>query len=126
MLDQHGITGIVFFVRDLARSEAFYRDTLGLEAKVMGEGDERWMYGHAGPTAMIFFESPEPRPPMPVFGLEDGGIETVVARLAERAVQIVTPVSHAPGGWTADFADPDGTLFSLYQEAEKPRTIANG
>ena len=121
MLAKDGITGIVFFVRDLARSERFYRDTLGLDATIQGEGDERWMYGHAGKTAMIFFESDTPRPPMPVFGLEEGGIETVVAKLAEQRVQIVTPVSHAPGGWTADFADVDGTVFSLYQEGDKPK-----
>ena len=122
MLDTHGITGIVFFVRDLDRSRAFYRDALGLEAEIHGEGEERWMLGQAGRIAMVFFESQQPRPPMPVFGLEEGGIETVVARLAELKVQIVTPVSHAPGGWTADFADPDGTVMSLYQDAAKPTT----
>ena len=123
MLDKHGITGIVFFVRDLDRSQAFYRDTLGLTADIHGEGEERWMSGDAGKTSIIFFQSKTPRPPMPVFGLMDGGIETVVARLAERAVQIVTPVSHAPGGWTADFNDPDGVLLSLYQYDDKPKTV---
>ncbi len=122
-LAKDGITGIVFFVRDLDRSQAFYRDTLGLNAEIRGEGAERWMFGDAGKTSIIFFEYPTPRAPLPVFGLEEGGIEDVVARLAEHAVQIVTPVSHAPGGWTADFGDPDGTLFSLYQEASKPKTL---
>ena len=121
MLDRHGITGIVFFVRDLDRARDFWRDALGIETEIRGAGRERWMYGEAGPTGVIFFESDESRPPMPVFGLNDGGIETVVARLAERRVQIVTPVSHAPGGWTADFADPDGTHFSLYQTDDKPK-----
>ena len=123
MLNTHGITGIVFFVRDLGRTRDFYRDALGLDVTVEGEGEERFMHGRAGPTAVIFFESPEPRPPMPVFDLQDGGIETVVAALAEKRVQIVTPVSHAPGGWTADFADPDGTVLSLYQDAAKPKTL---
>ena len=123
MLDKDGITGIVFFVRDLDRSQAFYSQTLGLTAEIHGEGEERFMMGQAGQTSIIFFESPEPRPPLPVFGLEEGGIEDVVARLAEQNVQIVTPVSHAPGGWTADFEDPDGTMFSLYQDAAKPKTV---
>ena len=122
MLDQHGITGIVFYVRDLDRTATFWKNALNISIDVRGEGDEKWAYGDAGKTGVIFFESEEPRPPLPVFGLDDGGIETVVARLAEQNVQIVTPVSHAPGGWTADFEDPSGILFSLYQEASKPKT----
>ena len=122
MLDRQGITGIVFFVRDLDRTQAFWKDSLGIPIDVRGEGDERWGYGDAGKTGVILFESPQPQPPMPVFGLDQGGIETVVAKLAEKNVQIVTPVSHAPGGWTADFEDPSGIVFSLYQTADKPKT----
>jgi predicted enzyme related to lactoylglutathione lyase len=121
MLDTHGITGIVFFVRDLDRTRDFWQDALGIDVEIRGEGDDRWMYGEAGKTGIVFFQTADPQPPIPVFGLDDGGIEAVVAKLAERNVQIVTPVSHAPGGWTADFTDPDGTLLSLYQSSDRPK-----
>lgn len=121
MLNKPGITAIVLYVRDLERSRKFYAESLGLDATVRGEGEERFMMAQAGRTSLIVFESPEPRPPVPVFELDEGGIEDVVARLAEARVQIVTPVSHAPGGWTADFHDPDQNLLSLYQSAEKPK-----
>ncbi|MEM1011851.1 MAG: VOC family protein [Planctomycetota bacterium] len=121
MLDQYGVTGIVLFVRDYERAANFYRESLGLDIAIHGEGEERFMMGQAGKMSLIFFETPEPKAPIPVFGLDDGGIDDVVARLIEQKAQIVTPVSHAPGGWTADFDDGHGNLLSLYQEADKPR-----
>mgnify|MGYP000902841616 CR=1 FL=1 len=31
-------------------------------------------------------------------------------------------VSHAPGGWSSEIADPDGHQISFFQSAEKPRS----
>jgi glyoxylase I family protein len=45
-----------------------------------------------------------------VFALPDGGIDNVVTALASKGTTIITPVSHAPRGWSADIADPDGHL----------------
>jgi len=56
-----------------------------------------------------------------VFDLKEGGIDTFVAALAEKGATIVTPVSHAPGGWSAEFSDPDGHTISMYQSEEAPR-----
>ena len=47
----------------------------------------------------------------------------VVAALVEKGVTIVTPVSEAPGGWSADFLDPDGFGLGLYQSEAKPRSL---
>ena len=121
MLTKPGITTIVLYVRNLDRSRDFYEKSLGLDTSLRGEGDERFMTTQAGQTTLIFFESDHPKPPVPVFELPEGGIENVVAKLAEARVQIVTPVSHAPGGWTADFQDPDGHVLSLYQSADQPK-----
>ena len=55
--------------------------------------------------------------------LDDGGIDTLTQRLAEKGVTIVLPVSHAPGGWSSDFLDPDGHMLAYYQTAEKPRVV---
>lgn len=120
------IGAVVHYVTDIKRTETFYRETLGLEAKLM-PGDEpgsHWLQAEtAGGVSLIFFEAPG-KPgasPIVVFELENGGIDGVVEGLAKNGATIVTPVSHAPGGWSADFADPDGHTLSLWQSAEKPR-----
>src|SRR5690349_22467444 len=57
------------------------------------------------------FRSPKPgNTPNVVFNLPDGGIDTVIASFATAGIEIVTPVSEAPGGWFADFRDPDGHI----------------
>ena len=48
-------------------------------------------------------------------------VEAAVASLAQAGVEIVTPVSEAPGGWSAEFKDPDGHLLALYQTADLSR-----
>ena len=53
--------------------------------------------------------------------LGKGGIDSMVASLAAAGVEIVTPVSEAPGGWSAELKDPDGHILSLYQDASLPR-----
>jgi len=45
----------------------------------------------------------------------------MVSELAGKGVTIVTPVSHAPGGWSAETSDPEGHVLSMYQSADKPR-----
>ena len=56
-----------------------------------------------------------------VFGLAKGGIDAIVASLAAVGVELVTAVTEAPGGWSADFNDPDGHLLSLYEDSALPR-----
>lgn len=61
--------------------------------------------------------------PIIVFEIADGGIDDVVSSLAGKGVTIVTPASHAPGGWSSEFADPDDHVISMYQSAEAPRSL---
>ena len=118
---------ICYYVNDIKRTEAFYRDVLGLEVNNMGDdgaGHDWLLANTAGGVEMIFFQQ-ESRPgntPVIVFELAEGGIDTAVAALAEKGTTIVTPVSHAPGGWSADIADPDGHVLSMYQTDDLPRT----
>ena len=49
------------------------------------------------------------------------GSDDMVSELAGKGVTIVTPVSHAPGGWSAEIKDPEGHVLSMYQSADKPR-----
>jgi glyoxylase I family protein len=117
---------IVYYVTDIRRTEVFYNETLGLDL-VREEGPEPFMLSGTleGGLQLIFFEMPAKRGDSPaiVFTLDDGGIDDVVAGLAEKGVTIVTPVSEAPGGWSADFLDPDGFGLGLWQAEDKPRSL---
>lgn len=126
MLPKPHRASIVFYVSDIARTEAFYTDVLGIEL-VRQEGAEPfWLSGSLDQgLEMVFFEMEGKRGNTPalIFDLLDGGIDDIVAALAEKGVTIVTPVAEAPGGWSADFLDPDGFGLGLWQSGEKPRTL---
>ncbi len=124
---QPKIDGMAFilYVRDVLQTERFYTEHLGIQFTRQTEEDESiWLLAKIGTeTEMLVFPG-DPKPgntPGIVFGLGEGGIETVVSALAAAGVEIVTPVSEAPGGWSADFRDPDGHVMSFYQETSLPR-----
>lgn len=114
---------IVFVVSDLARSHAFYAKTLGLtfevtdfeggylQARLLGDVELVFLSGKATPGTT----------PQVVFGLAKGGIDSMVASLATAGVELVTPVSEAPGGWSSEFKDPDGHILAFYQDGALPR-----
>lgn len=116
---------ICYYVTDIDRSEAFYRDVIGLAVdRVEEEDGSAFLIAHTVNGVDLLFFQMELRPgnsPVIVFELAEGGIDDVVAGLAAKGVTIVTPVSHAPGGWSADIADLDGHTISMYQPAEAPR-----
>lgn len=118
---------ICYYVSDIDRTESFYCDVLGLEVERMPEEDgSAWLLARtANGVDLIFFQM-ESRPgnsPIIVFDLADGGIDDTVAALAEKGATIVTPVSHAPGGWSCEIADPDGHTISMYQTEQAPRSL---
>lgn len=117
---------IVFYVADIARTEAFYNDTLGIALARMEGAEPFWLQGQLDQGLdIIFFEMDGVRGNTPalIFDIAEGGIDDIVAALVEKGVTIVTPVSEAPGGWSADFLDPDGFGLGLYQSADKPRSL---
>ncbi len=126
MLSQCRVGTICYYVNDIARTEAFYRDVVGLDVQRMGDdgsGNDWLMASTPGDVDLIFFAA-ECRPgntPIVVFQLAEGGIDDVAEGLAAKGATIVTPVSHAPGGWSSEFADPDGHVLSLYQSEDMPR-----
>lgn len=117
---------IVFYVADIVRTETFYNDVLGIGLTRMEGADPFWLSGtlDQGPD-LVFFQMDGIRGNTPaiVFDITEGGIDDVVAGLVAKGVTIVTPVSEAPGGWSADFLDPDGFGLGLYQSGEKPRSL---
>lgn len=127
MLANIRIGVVVYYVADIARTEKFYRDVLGLDVQRMGDdgqGNDWLSAPTAGGVDLLFFKNADMKPgqsPTIVYNLAEGGIDSMVEGLAKKGATIVTPVSHAPGGWSADLGDPDGHLFSFYQTTDVPR-----
>jgi len=117
------VSALVFYVTDLARTERFYHDVLGLDLFRM-EGDAHHpslLTAEVGALSVVFIENREEAPgrsPVVVFGLAEG-IEEAVDALVRQNVEIVAPLGEAPdGGLSVDFADPDGHTLSFHQPAE--------
>lgn len=111
---------VVFMVQSLERTRQFYADALGLELAQK----EGYLLGTLpGGTEFLFFEGEAVRgtSPQVVFGLGEGGIDTAVEALAARGVPLLTPVTEAPGGWSAEFKDPDGHPLAFFQDEALPR-----
>lgn len=116
---------VVFNVSGINRTQKFYRDILGIELERQSAGDEgEWLIATLNNDVhLIFFEGEETigRSPVIVFELEEGYIDEVIEEMAKEGAEIVTPVTEAPGGWSADFRDPDGHMLSLFQNEKLPR-----
>lgn len=117
--------GVVFNVSDIDRTEQFYWNILGIKLERQPGGDEGdWLLGVLeNGVQLIFFKGEEQigRSPVIVFELAEGFIDDVVDGIAKEGANIVTPVTEAPGGWSADFLDPDGHPLSFYQSEKLPR-----
>lgn len=119
---------ICFYVSSIEKTERFYRDALGLDVQRMGDdgsGTDWLLAKTANDVELIFFEveSQPGNSPVIVFDVAQGGIDDIVSALQERGVTIVNPVSQAPGGWSAEVADPDGHTISMYQSEDLPRSL---
>ena len=111
---------VIFMVQNLERTRRFYAEALGLELAQK----EGYLIGTLpGGTELLFFEGEAVRGTSPqiVFGLDEGGIDTAVEELAARGVQLLTPVTEAPGGWSVEFKDPDGHGLAFFQAEALPR-----
>jgi glyoxylase I family protein len=119
---------IVFTVADIDRTERFYRKHFGFEFERIGSEEEGTFLTTRNGTEtelLVFPGDPNPgNTPGVVFSLPDGGLDTLIEGLAAAGIEIVTPVSEAPGGWYADFRDPDGQIISFFQAGEKTRRLA--
>jgi len=114
---------VVFIVADLVRSHRFYAKTLGLTFEVEDFENGYLQARLPGDVEFVFLRGEAPRgaTPQVVFGLAKGGIDGLVASLAAAGVELVTPVTEAPGGWSTEFKDPDGHILALYQDGALPR-----
>lgn len=111
---------VVFLVQSLERTRRFYAEALGLQL----EEQEGYLLGKLpSGTELVFFvgEAVRGTSPQIVFGLDEGGIDTAAEALAQRGVQVLTPVTEAPGGWSVEFQDPDGHPLAFFQAEALPR-----
>jgi glyoxylase I family protein len=113
---------VIFTVKDLNRTQKFYAEVLGLILERQGD----FMSGKLPDgTELGFIEGDATRGTSPsiVFGLDEGGIDTVAEGLVQQGVQLLTQVSEAPGGWSFEFRDPDEHPLAFYQSESVPRRV---
>lgn len=118
------VTGlaVIFMVESLERSARFYAEAVGLELE---RKDDYLIATLANGTELLFFEGEAVRGTSPqiVFGLDAGGIDSAAEALASRGVQLLTPVTEAPGGWSLEFKDPDEHPIAFFQDGSLPRQL---
>jgi lactoylglutathione lyase len=116
MLPIRGLYEVAIRVSDLAKSEAFYRETLGLEVGLRDE-QRRWLFLRAGGQAgMVVLQENNGTWPTQHFAflVEEADIEAAATALRQRGVPVEGPVYHE---WmpakSLYFADPDGHDLEL-------------
>lgn len=123
-----GILETVLYAKDLAATEAFYRDVLGLDPFVSVDG--RHLFYRCGDQVLLIF-NPEatripPAPdalPVPPHGAEGPGhvcfrasaaeIESWVSRLGAKGVVVEADFEWPGGGRSIYFRDPAGNCLEF-------------
>jgi lactoylglutathione lyase len=116
MLPIRGLYEVAIRVKDLAKSEAFYRETLGLQVGLRDER-RRWLFLRAGGRAgvVVLQEDSGTWPTEHFeFAVEEVDIESAAKALRQRGVVVSGPVYHE---WmpakSVYFSDPDGHDLEL-------------
>ena len=110
------ISNVMLGTTDLARSVAFYRDTLGLRVQAEMAG---FVFLNVGGVTLSLSEAhaklatPVAGGTEIVFGVAD--VTAAHAALSARGVQFLnTPRNVTGDQWAANFRDPDGHLLSIF------------
>ncbi len=116
MLPIRGLYEVAIRVKDLAKSEVFYRETLGLEVGVRDER-RRWLFLRAGGQAgMVVLQEDKGTWPTQhfAFTVDEVDIEAAATALQQRGVGVEGPVYQE---WmpakSVYFSDPDGHDLEL-------------
>lgn len=129
MLADTRVVYLFMYVRDLARSRAFYADTLGMEVIEEDSGCVKFDAGEVilalNRAADWQIELPEGRDNSTdiVFLVDD--LRVVQASLEARGIQFIPAVWYQVGG-IADFYDPDGHWLTLYEPSEEAMDWPSG
>lgn len=118
MLPNRGIYEVAIRVKDLARAEVFYKQTLGLEE---GIRDERrnWLFLRAGgDEGMIVLQEDKSDWPTQhfAFTVDEADIEDSATMLREMGIEVEGPVVHE---WM-----PAKSIYSFRLSLAKPQAKA--
>ena len=117
-----GLAHVCFTVSDLEASESFYCEKLGLRHAfdfVRDSGERFGVYLHVGGRSFIelFCGKVGERAEGQTYRhlcLEVDDIETTVAELRSRGVEVGDPKLGSDASWQAWLADPDGNRIELH------------
>ena len=115
MIAIRGVYEVAVRVRDLSKSESFYRETLGLEVGLRDE-ERRWLFLRAGADGMVVLQEDKGEWPTQhlAFTIAEADVEAAAKTLVDRGVPIEGPVYHE---WmpakSIYFSDPDGHELEL-------------
>jgi catechol 2,3-dioxygenase-like lactoylglutathione lyase family enzyme len=118
-----GISELVLEVEDLDAARAFYRDLLGFEETLYGEGREGRYWYLVGETARLGLWTPQVglaggRGGAHVhfaFHVEDAEIDRLLARLEDRGGGIEGPMQLGPGR-AIYVTDPDANVVEFWSQ----------
>jgi catechol 2,3-dioxygenase-like lactoylglutathione lyase family enzyme len=118
-----GISELVLEVSDLEAARRFYRDLLGFEETLYGEGREGRFWYLIGDTARLGLWTPQVglaggRGGAHVhfaFHVPDGEIDRLLARLSGQGLDVEGPVQLGPGR-ALYVTDPDGNVLEFWSQ----------
>lgn len=113
---------VMYPVGDMARSLAFYRDTLGMVVESEYGGDDgTWVELTASPTTLALFQPADPNNGPPTGGaaiaLAVENVDAAVGELKEKGVAVIWH-SETPVCYVAVIRDPDGNGVILHQRKD--------
>jgi len=116
MLPIRGVYEVAIKVKDLSKSEPFYREVLDLQVGIRDD-KRNWVFLRAGGDAgMIVLQEDKGEFPTQhfAFTIDEADVQRAATMLQERGVKIEGPVVH---DWmpatSIYFADPDGNDLEL-------------
>lgn len=116
-----GIAHVCYTVSDLDASQAFYCDKLGLKPAFdfVRDGERFGMYVHVGGRSFIELfvgELTEPAEGQTYrhLCLEVDDIQSTVAELRDKGVEVSEPKMGTDHSWQAWVSDPDGNRIELH------------
>ncbi|HET9333183.1 MAG TPA: VOC family protein [Gemmatimonadota bacterium] len=112
---------ISYSVTDMDRSEAFWRDVLGLDVEVArgkpGTRANGYMELDAGGVAIGLVAMPQPHPNA-IVALAVDHVGEAVGELRSKGIEISMDTIETPVCWMAVVADPDGNRILLHQRKD--------
>ena len=118
-----GISELVLEVSDLDRARAFYRDVLGFEETLYGEGREGRYWYLVGDSARLGLWTPQTglaggRGGAHVhfaFHVADEALDVLLERLRDRDAEVEGPIQLGPGR-AIYVTDPDGNVVEFWSQ----------